>query len=84
MTCYVRKNEWALVKDWLLENWDYVNGISFLGVDDTIYPQQPLETISESEYLEKVRELEKADLSMIEVKNYEEMHSTSACDKDNY
>ena len=52
MTCYVPENKWVDVASWVWDNWDVVNGISFLPSADEghIYQQAPYEDISKKEY----------------------------------
>jgi len=57
ITVHVRDHEWALVEDWLWENWDDVVAVTFLALDDNFYELLPYESISEEEYEEKVQAL---------------------------
>jgi len=57
ITVHVRDHEWALVEDWLWENWDEVVAVTFLALDDNFYELLPYESISEEEYEEKVQAL---------------------------
>jgi len=52
MTCYVPENSWAEVASWIWENWEIVNGISFLPSSDEghIYDQAPYEDCTIEEY----------------------------------
>ena len=52
MTCYVPEDKWVDVASWVWDNWDVVNGISFLPSSDEghIYQQAPYEDISKKEY----------------------------------
>jgi ribonucleoside-diphosphate reductase alpha chain len=52
MTCYVPEDSWASVASWIWDNWDIVNGISFLPSSDEghIYEQAPYEDISSDVY----------------------------------
>ena len=54
MTCYVPEHSWAEVASWIWENWDIVNGISFLPSSDEghIYDQAPYEDCTAEEYKE--------------------------------
>jgi ribonucleoside-triphosphate reductase len=47
---YVKDKEWIEVGNWVYQNWDIVNGLSFFPSDDSKYPQLPLEKISEEQY----------------------------------
>jgi ribonucleoside-triphosphate reductase (thioredoxin) len=52
MTCYIPEDQWPQVGAWIWENWDAVNGISFLPSADEghVYEQAPYEDITEEEY----------------------------------
>ena len=52
MTCYVKEHEWPEVGYWVWENWDIVNGISFLPSADEghIYEQAPYQDMTKAEY----------------------------------
>ena len=49
-TIYVRPDEWSMVKQWVLDNWDNVGGLSFFPYDDHVYPLAPYEEITEERY----------------------------------
>jgi len=53
MTCYIPEDEWPYVGWWIWDNWDTVNGISFLPSADEghIYEQAPYEDIDEETYV---------------------------------
>jgi len=57
ITVHVRNHEWALVEEWLWENWDDVVAVTFLALDDNFYELLPYESISEKEYQEKLESL---------------------------
>lgn len=50
MTVYVKDEEWFEVGNWVYQNWDYINGVSFLPYDGGRYKQAPYEEITEEEY----------------------------------
>jgi ribonucleoside-diphosphate reductase alpha chain len=52
MTCYVPEDSWAEVASWIWNNWDIVNGISFLPSSDEghIYEQAPYEDLTVDQY----------------------------------
>jgi len=56
MTCYIPEGLWPQVGAWIWENWDIVNGISFLPSEDEghVYEQAPYEDITEKEYEDRV------------------------------
>ena len=62
MTCYVPEDSWAEVASWVWENWDIVNGISFLPSSDEghIYEQAPYEDLSMDEYKEMKKGMPKS------------------------
>ena len=53
-TIYVGKDEWMEVGAWVLRNWDWVGGLSFLPRSDHVYPLAPNEAISKDKYEELV------------------------------
>ena len=77
MTCYVPEGQWVEVASWVWENWDSVNGISFLPSADEghIYQQAPYEDISKEEYTNMVKGFPK-EIDWISVK--EEIDNTTA------
>ena len=50
ITVYVKDDEWLKVGNWVYENWDTVNGVSFLPYDNGKYQQAPYEEITEEQY----------------------------------
>ena len=62
MTCYVPEDEWPQVGAWVWENFDIVNGISFLpsADDGHIYEQAPYEDLTKSEYTSMVKQSPKS------------------------
>ena len=52
MTCYVKESEWPEVGSWIWENFDIVNGISFLPSADEghVYEAAPYEDMTTREY----------------------------------
>ena len=52
MTCYMPEDQWPFVGSWIWDNWDMVNGISFLPSADEghVYEQAPYEDIDEKTY----------------------------------
>jgi len=54
MTCYVPEDSWAEVASWIWDNWNMVNGISFLPSSDEghIYEQAPYEDLTVDQYNE--------------------------------
>lgn len=56
-TIYVRDNEWIAVGNWVYENWDIVQGLSFLPSDDHTYPLAPYEDITKERYDELMAQI---------------------------
>lgn len=65
ITVYVKPDEWLSVGDWVYKNWDIVNGISFLPVQEHIYEQAPYEEITKEKYEELVKSFPKIDYSQL-------------------
>ena len=80
MTCYVPENSWAEVAAWIWQNWDIVNGISFLPSADEghIYEQAPYEDITSDQY----KEMKKAMPSSIDWKSIVEVMDTTTASQD--
>ena len=62
MTCYIPEDEWPFVGWWIWDNWDIVNGISFLPSADEghIYEQAPYEDITKQKYKELFAKMPKS------------------------
>lgn len=65
MTVYVREHEWFEVGNWVYENWDIINGVSFLPFDGGKYELAPYEEITKEEYDNLVRDMPRIDYSML-------------------
>lgn len=52
VTIYVKPEEWAVVGDWVYENFDEVSGVSFLPMTEHTYQQAPYQDITADEYAE--------------------------------
>lgn len=77
MTCYYQDNEFMEIGNWIWNNFDEVSGISFLPLDDHIYPQAPYEPIDEETY----NELMKTTIDEIDwtkMANYEKEDNTTS------
>ena len=61
MTCYVGEHDWPAVGSWVWDNFQVLNGISFLpsADDGHIYDQAPYEDITKEEYSEMVKKMPK-------------------------
>ena len=57
MTVYVREDEWFEVGNWVYQNWDIVNGVSFLPYDGGHYELAPYEEIDIHTYERLIKTL---------------------------
>jgi ribonucleoside-diphosphate reductase alpha chain len=59
ITIYIKEHEWMSVGAWVWENFDIVNGISFLPSEDDghIYDAAPNEDITEERYEELLKDV---------------------------
>lgn len=64
-TVTVKGDEWESVGEWMWQNKDSFNGLSFLPEDLGSYKQAPFESISEEEYLRLVGSLRSIDVTQI-------------------
>jgi ribonucleoside-triphosphate reductase len=80
MTCYVPEDSWASVAAWIWENWNIVNGISFLPSADEghIYEQAPYEDITSDQY----KEMKKAMPTNIDWKSIVEVLDTTTASQE--
>jgi len=80
MTCYVPEDSWASVAAWIWDNWDIVNGISFLPSSDEghIYEQAPYEDITSDQY----KEMKKAMPTNIDWKSVVEVIDTTTASQE--
>ena len=68
MTCYIPEDQWPFVGYWIWQNWETVNGISFLPSADEghVYEQAPYEDITKEQYKEMSKGMPKSiDWSLI-------------------
>ena len=65
VTIYVEPDEWQTVGQWVLDNWDCINGISFLNKTDHVYELAPYEEITEEQYNELLAATPTIDYSML-------------------
>ena len=61
LTVYVRDNEWFEVGNWVYQNWDIINGISFLPYDGGRYELAPYKEINKATYEEFIQKMPKID-----------------------
>lgn len=81
-TINVKDSEWFEVGNWVYNNWDIVNGISFLPHDGGKYEQLPEEAITEEEYEQMVKRQKPIDysqLSRFEMEDSGQGSKESAC-----
>ena len=57
MTVYVRDDEWFEVGNWVYQNWDIINGVSFLPYDGGHYKLAPHEEIDARTYQRLIKKL---------------------------
>ena len=57
MTVYVRDDEWFEVGNWVYQNWDIINGVSFLPYDGGKYELAPYEEIDVHSYERLIKTL---------------------------
>ncbi|TDQ41120.1 ribonucleoside-triphosphate reductase, adenosylcobalamin-dependent [Aureibacillus halotolerans] len=65
ITVTVRSDEWEDVEQWVWEHWDNVVAVSFLPLDDAVYPLMPYEEITEEEYYKRKVEMKPFDASLL-------------------
>ena len=64
-TIYVREHEWQEVGQWVWDHFDEITGLSFLPHSDFKYALSPYEEITESEYLEMIKDFPNIDYSAL-------------------
>jgi ribonucleoside-triphosphate reductase (thioredoxin) len=73
ITVYVKEHEWLKVGAWVYQNFDKLNGVSFLPHSEHIYKQAPYESIDEEEFIRCSEEMPKIDWNAFNVKEYEDV-----------
>ena len=65
MTCYVKENEWPTVGAWIWENFDIVNGISFLPSADEghVYQAAPYQDMCSADFAKWNKKYSKIELT---------------------
>jgi len=65
MTVYVRDDEWFEVGNWVYQNWDIINGVSFLPYDGGHYKLAPYEEIDVHTYERLIKTLPLIDYNKL-------------------
>jgi ribonucleoside-diphosphate reductase alpha chain len=65
MTVYVRDDEWFEVGNWVYQNWDIINGVSFLPYDGGHYKLAPYEEIDVHSYERLIKKLPRIDYKQL-------------------
>lgn len=79
-TVTMKPTEWKMVGEWLWENQDHYNGLSFLPEDLGSYKQTPFEEIDEAKYLELSNKLHMIDVTkIIEINDNTNLMGEVAC-----
>jgi len=79
-TVNLKTSEWGMVGEWLWENQNHYNGLSFLPEDLGSYKQTPFEDIDEATYLEMTKSLSQVDLTkVIEITDNTDLSGELAC-----
>lgn len=79
-TVTVKNHEWKMVGEWLWDNQNNYNGLSFLPEDLGSYPQTPFETTDEATYLELSKSLHSINVAnVIEVSDNTSLNDQAAC-----
>ena len=82
MTVYVRDDEWFEVGNWVYQNWEIINGISFLPYDGGKYELAPYEEIDHRTYQRLIKPLpliNYTDLSQYEMNDNTQGKAEYAC-----
>jgi ribonucleoside-diphosphate reductase alpha chain len=79
-TVTLKSNEWKSVGEWLWENQNHYNGLSFLPEDLGSYQQTPFEEIDEVKYLELSKALTGIDVAnIVEISDNTNLVGELAC-----
>ena len=79
-TISIKPDEWDDVADWLWQNQDSFNGLSFLPYDNGSYVQAPFEDITEGDYERNVINISKINLEdVIEIDDNTDLQAELAC-----
>ena len=76
----MKPNEWGIVGEWLWENQNHYNGLSFMPQDLGSYKQTPFEDIDETTYLELSKVLSSIDVAnIVEISDNTSLLGEQAC-----
>lgn len=76
----MKPNEWGIVGEWLWENQNHYNGLSFMPQDLGSYKQTPFEDIDETTYLELSKVLSKINVAnIVEINDNTNQQGEAAC-----
>jgi ribonucleoside-diphosphate reductase alpha chain len=79
-TVTIKQNEWAKVGEWLWQNQNHYNGLSFLPEDLGSYEQTPFEEIDEARYLELSKSLKGINVAnIVETSDNTNLAGEAAC-----
>lgn len=79
-TVTVKSDEWEEVGEWLWNNQQHYNGLSFLPEDLGSYPQTPFETITKEKYEELIKDVHGLDVTkVIEINDNTNLNDQQAC-----
>ena len=65
MTVYVKEDEWFEVGNWVYQNWNIINGVSFLPFDSGHYELAPYEEIDHYTYENLIKKFPVIDYSKL-------------------
>ena len=65
MTVYVKEEEWFEVGNWVYQNWNIINGVSFLPYDNGHYELAPYEEIDHYTYENLIKKFPTIDYSKL-------------------
>lgn len=85
MTTYVKSDEWIEVGAWVYNNWESVNGVSFLPNDGGKYKQAPYEELTKEQYeklVAKTPKIDYSELSKFELEDNTEGAKSFSCTGD--
>ena len=79
-TVTMKQNEWGMVGEWLWQNQNHYNGLSFLPEDLGSYEQTPFEEIDEAKYLELSKSLKGINVAnIVETSDNTNLAGEAAC-----